>query len=127
MMADPIGVFVPLPLSDEQHDTLYHTIRSSGDEVALLAIGTPVQSDDCPVAAYLVDDAAEGLRAVLYTARTEGVSPCILQRHHLAKLAIRDAEIARLEKELSGFRNGLSELVAKEVAEVISSLKGSAP
>ncbi|MFS8366814.1 hypothetical protein ACJRO0_04870 [Acetobacter oryzifermentans] len=97
----PTGVFIRLPLSDEQHDTLYHTIRSSGDEVALIAIGTQVACSELEV--FDICDAAYGASNEKY----------VRQSDHQAALAQRDAEIARLR----GIINTLSSKIAECGAE----------
>ena len=116
MSEDIKGVFVQLPLSDERRE-VFVTEMDCGAEVeqAILAIGTPVTGGDIPVI------------TTLGTLRDP--VPCVLQsdaQAHIAAIeadvAQKDQRIAELEEELSGFRAGLSELIAKEVA----TLKGGA-
>ncbi|AXH72254.1 MAG: hypothetical protein [Caudoviricetes sp.] len=122
-MTQPTGVFVRLPLSDEQHDTLYHTIRRSGDEVAILAVGTPVTGGDLnPVAFMSPRDCAS---PSISFRPFHDYTPLVRQSDAQAAIAAleaevgrKDARIAELEEELSGFHAGLSELIAKEVADL---------
>lgn len=144
-----IGVFVRLPLSEEQaHSYLressgaWDECNGSSDAIAcesgLLSIGAPVTGGELHPVGYINEDAIGGLATGVYQSASlfrdddkEHYDTVALVRlsDAQAQLAARDAEILRkdariaeLEEELSGFRAGLSELVAKEVA----ALKGGA-
>lgn len=109
MSDKPTGVFVRLPLSIDDIRKMDQAMSQrmmahskptleSASEAAMLAIGTPIQ-DSVSIAAYLIND-DEGMRAVLYTSRTEDVFPCVLQKHHQAALASLQAEVVRLLEDL---------------------------
>lgn len=71
-----------------------------------------------PLVADVLRDPTSGINVTQLRAEPNGCvsEPLVFRSDALAKLAERDAVIARLNEELSGFRAGLSELVAKEVA-----------
>ena len=83
---NPTGVFVQLPLSNEQLGKLLAPIGTLNER--MLAIGTPVTGGDIPVVTTLPAGALP-----------EPV-PCIRQSESQAQIAARDAEIARLREAL---------------------------
>lgn len=121
-MTQPTGVFVRLPLSENAAETLAWDADCGNAEDALLAIGTPVTGGELEVVGYIPEHPCltkrDGTNASTFEDRENKrhTVPLVSQSDALAKLAQKDAEIARLNEELSGFRAGLSELVAKEVA-----------
>ena len=139
MSEDIKGVFVQLPLSDERRE-VFVTEMDCGAEVeqAILAIGTPVTGGDLYPVGYTSEDAIGGLATGVYSfasifrdndAEHYDTVPLVRQSDAQAQIAVleadvaqKDQRIAELEEELSGFRAGLSELIAKEVA----TLKGGA-
>lgn len=82
------GVFVKLPLDEAQIMKLYDPKRSGNEN--LIAIGTPVPGWVMPVT------------TTLGTLRDP--VPCVRQADALAKLAEKDAEIARLREALAKCR-----------------------
>lgn len=114
------GVFVRLPISDDQAREMYaayckeydnssRATRGTATQAAIMSIGTPVTGDDIPV--------------VTTIGTLRDPVPCVRQSDAQAKIAAlevgvaqRDQSIEKLEDELSAFRVGLSELIAKEVA-----------
>ena len=88
MSDKPTGIFVRLPLSDEQIRKLYNPKKSGNEN--LLAIGTPVTGDE--------------------------VDRLITHKQALAKLAEKDAEIARKDREISRLMSALSEIHKMKVA-----------
>lgn len=135
----PTGVFVRLPLSDEQIVSIAGWIPGSREELRnevlpsiFSIIGTPVTGGGgrLEVVGYIshivadaLRDPTSGINVTQLRAERNGCvsAPLVLKTDADAEIAKRDAEIVRLNSELSGYRTGLSELVAKEVAE---NLKG---
>ena len=126
MTDKPTGVFVRFPLSDERREVFITEMDCGAEaEQAIRAIGTPVTGGDLKVVAY--DN--------ITSRHLSRVQPCganinlVRQSDAQAQIAALEADMARkdqriaeLEGELSGFRAELSELIAKEVAD----LKGGA-
>lgn len=97
----PTGVFVRLPLDEAQILKLYNPQKSGNEN--LIAIGTPVTGAGVEVAAY--DNIASG-----HLSRVEPVSPnisLVRRSDALAKLAEKDAEIARMAAEIAWIRGRL--------------------
>ena len=88
---EPIGVFVRLPLDEAQIMKLYDPKRSGNEN--LIDIGTPVTGWEMPVI------------TTLGTLRDP--VPCVRQSDALAKLAEKDAEIARMAAEIAWIRGRL--------------------
>ncbi|MFT8953741.1 MAG: hypothetical protein ABF979_15905 [Gluconobacter sp.] len=144
MSEKPTGVFVRLPLSDEQRakivaEMMFAPISVSGAFAkAALRIGTPVTGGELDVIGYADSKEIDSFTpsadinpcAVIFAEEITSHSiPLVRQSDAQARIAALEAEIVRkdrriaeLEGELSGFRAGLSELIAKEVA----ALKGGA-
>lgn len=112
MSKDVKGVFVRLPLSDEQITKLYNPKKSGNEN--LLAIGTPVTGRELEVVcsidedilcdiSELDDDDEEYVTDMVFKPNPEGVNtaPLVRQSDALAKLAEKDAEIARLRGALA--------------------------
>ncbi|GAN66867.1 hypothetical protein [Acetobacter orientalis] len=106
MTDKPTGVFVRLPLSDEQEeqfDTFYGL--GGGLEKAVSCLGTPVTGGELEVVGYITDnrpfDTNTLTHWILYKHRQHdreyGV---VLQSDALAQIAARDAEITRLREAL---------------------------
>ena len=96
----PTGVFVRLPLSNEQIGKLLAPISTLDGR--LLSIGTPVQTRELTVVTTLGT-----LRDPI---------PCVRHSDAQAQIAARDAEIGRLREALSGVRNAItSDLNAKSI------------
>ena len=151
MTDKPTGVFVRLPLSEDDC-TLLIDASSFGapddsHDKALLAIGTPATGRELEVVGWAhgphvkdgqrfycirPQDKAAKIRPYYDTAlvRQSDALAKLAERYHAGwvagkrdahlsfkrKIAEKDAEIARLKEELQGFRAGLSDLAAKEVA-----------
>ncbi|MFT9025969.1 hypothetical protein [Acetobacter indonesiensis] len=109
MSDKPIGVFVRLPLSDEQKQAMYDYV--SGDismEAAILAIGTPVTGGELEVVGYAPGEdlplyGDEGIDDTCFTEislhrQADNDVPLIHQSDALAKLAEKDAEIVELRE-----------------------------
>lgn len=118
----PTGVFVRLPLSDEQRELMVDaaTLGQPDDshDKAIIAIGTPVTGGElevvCSIAedilrdiSELDDDDEEYVTDMVFKPNPEGVdtAPLVRQSDALAKLAEKDAEIARLRKALEQIRD----------------------
>ncbi|MFP2873709.1 hypothetical protein ACLEIY_15945 [Acetobacter tropicalis] len=109
------GVFVHLPLSDEDCMTIRKHITSKcltndGIVNGLLAIGTPVTGGELYPIGYINEDAIGGLATGVYQSasifRDEDVErhdtvALTRQSDTLAKLAEKDAEIARYREVIS--------------------------
>lgn len=114
----PTGVFVRLPLSEDQIDALYNPKRSG--EENLLSIGTPVQVMELYVVGYEYEMALriEGGEGVEWEEamprrfippyedgwRVRNVVPLVRQSDAQAQIAARDAEIVRLREALDRIR-----------------------
>lgn len=149
MSDKPTGVFVRLPLSEDEALLYLRESQRAWDEgkdssgaiaceSGLLAIGTPVTGGVLYPVGYTSEDAIGGLATGIYSSASifrekdvEHYDIVSLIRKsdaqaHIAALESevvrKDQRIAELEGELSGFHAGLSELIAKEVAD----LKGGA-
>lgn len=131
MSDKPTGVFVRLPLSNEQLGNLLIPTRTFNER--MISIGTPVTGgkEICSGSVkWHENDREPTLETYVPNAfgRGKSVKIVTLSDHqaHIAALEAevvrKDQRIAELEGELSGFRAGLSELIAKEVA----ALKGGA-
>lgn len=133
----PTGVFVRLPITDEQAHEMYKaycaayarsslTTRGTATQAALLAIGTPVQDRELPrigTIAWFEKDREPSLASYCPALFKIGDSvPVTSLPDAIGQIAARDAKIARLNEELSVYRARMSELIAKEVA----ALKGGA-
>lgn len=122
MSEDVKGVFVRLPLSEEQVKTLEY--RLEGYNSALLAIGTPITGGELYPIGYINEDAIGGLATGVYQSasifRDEDVEhhdtvALTRQSDALAKLAERDAEIARLRDLLERLRDVVSRGMTQSV------------
>lgn len=143
-MTQPTGVFVRLPLSEERAITFHKESSHAWDEfngssnalaceAGLLAIGTPVTGGkleklthsllSAGIRQALAPNWPDGLFAM--HAKADLMAQEIMTENpaHQAAIAALEAEVGRknariaeLEEELSGFRAGMSELIAKEVA-----------
>lgn len=121
----PTGVFVRLPLSEDQAHVFLkessHTwdeFNGASDAIAceggLIAIGTPVTADELYPVGYINEDAIGGLATGIYQSASifrdeekEHHDSVALVRLDVAqgKIAERDAEIARLRKSLENIRD----------------------
>lgn len=130
-MADPIGVFVRFPLSHEQSNALVDMMIAQTKAGAfnprrlVAAIGVLVFDSSVPMACCADRKEFDLMRAGHYQTvigmcepdhDADDVVILATQESIQAAIALRDSRIAVLEEELSGYRAGLSELVAKEVA-----------
>ncbi|WP_140385698.1 DUF4398 domain-containing protein, partial [Acetobacter senegalensis] len=113
MTDKPTGVFVRLPLSDEQVLRVLDSYTGDREDTnaamqkTILSIGTPVDSS-VPIMAHIPSGdlrnfVSEGRNHKLVTVLSKSASPAytslVRQSDHLAKLAERDAEIARLKAD----------------------------
>jgi hypothetical protein len=92
MSEEPTGVFVRLPLSDEQRMTANEAPykkdrKGSALEASILSIGTPVTGGDIPVITTLGT-----LRDPI---------PCVRQSDAQAQMAALEAEVVRLRAEIA--------------------------
>ncbi|MCG4258165.1 hypothetical protein [Acetobacter senegalensis] len=133
MTGEPTGVFVRLPLSEEQVKTLEY--RLEGYNSALLAIGTPVADGGLYPIGYINEDAIGGLATGVYQSasifRDEDVE------HHdtvaltrlseaLAKLAEKDAEIERKDATISALikeQIEMNDKVLEKIQEIMKTMK----
>lgn len=137
-MADPIGVFVRFPLTASQTNALVDMMFAQtkagviNPRKLVDAIGVLVFDFSIPMACCADRKEFDLMRAGHYQTviamsepdhDADDVVILATQESIQAAIAMRDSRIAMLEEELSGYRAGLSELVAKEVA----ALKGAAP
>ncbi|MCG4261331.1 hypothetical protein K6W36_12225 [Acetobacter senegalensis] len=119
----PTGVFVQLPLSDEQVLRVLDSYTGDREDTnaamqkTFLAIGTPVTADVLYPVGYINEDAIGGLATGIYQSASifrdedkEHHDTVALVRLDVAeaKLAERDAEIARLRKGLSKARDAIT-------------------
>lgn len=112
----PTGVFVRLPLSDEQRAKIVAEMIpppisvSDAFEKVALNIGTPVTGGDLEVAAY--DNIASG--------HLSRVRPCganielVRQSDAQAKIAALEAEVARLRETMEEIELGIDALSSEE-------------
>lgn len=129
MTDKPTGVFVRLPLSEEQAHTFLKESSAAWDECngssdglacesGLLAIGTPVTGGELAVVAYAdpsdlpLNDGSECNWYTEVTGKTEDecTEGLVRQSDALALLAARDAEIARLREALDQIEIGIDAL-----------------
>ena len=116
MSKDVKGVFVSLPLSEDQLNELYHAVMYLGEEAALRNIGTPVTGCDLEPLAFVNADRLkwkiETNNDVCLTFSGKPhfgggtlnlIDGIVLHSDALTKLAEKDAEIARLRDVLSLF------------------------
>ena len=145
-MTQPTGVFVRLPLSEEAQELLVDAAAfgksDDSHDQAILSIGKPVTGNELYPIGYISEDAIGGLATGIYKSASisrdedkEHHDTVVLVRLESAQAAItelevevmrKDARIVELEEELSGFRAGMSVLIAKEVAAIIRN-QGAAP
>ncbi|MFT8445093.1 MAG: hypothetical protein ABF751_09800 [Acetobacter orientalis] len=142
----PTGVFVRLPLSEERAQAMYDYVAGDiSKEDAILAIGTPVTGGELAVVDYSeyepvyhdqgmgcgledrgIHDRYEamsyGWEQAMERACSEFPETTLLSDAQ-AQIAARDAEIARLNEELSVYRAGMHELIAKEVATLKAEIR----
>lgn len=85
----PTGVFVRLPLSNEQLGKLLAPIGTLNER--MISIGTPVTGGDIPVATYLVGVGWDRI-------------PCVRQSDAQAQIAALEAEVVRLREALDRIR-----------------------
>lgn len=116
----PTGVFVRLPLSEDQKQAMYDYV--SGDvsmEEVFLAIGTPVTGDDVQVVGWchpeqladlhIDNDSPDNERFVVMSRVRIGSRdvPLVRQSDHLAALASLQAEVGQLRAALLKSRDAL--------------------
>lgn len=133
-MADPIGVFVRFPLTVHQTKVLVDMMFAQTKAGVInprelaAAMGVLVPDFSVPIACCVDRKEFDLMRAGHYQTVIGMSEPdpdaydvvILATRESIqAAIALRDSRIAILEEELSGYRAGLSELVAKEVAAVI--------
>lgn len=107
MTDKPTGVFVRFPLDEAQIMKLYNPKKSGNEN--LLAIGTPVTGGELDVVAYAdpsdlpLNDGTECNWYAEVAGKTEDecTEGLVRQSDALAKLAEKDAEIARLRTGLA--------------------------
>lgn len=128
MTEKPTGVFVRLPLSEEdlatfngkcriEYDVKQDIAHLGGVEGGILAIGTPITGGELEVAGwchpqqlsdlYIDNGSPEGERFVVMSRVQIGSRdiPLVRQSEAQAQIAARDAEITRLREALQEIRN----------------------
>ena len=112
MSKDVKGVFVRLPLSEEQINELYHTVMYCGEEAALLAIGTPVADGELETEVVRVREHRKDIELpwTYHKAPPSDqdaseyeleVDRLLTHKQAFARLTEKDAEIARLRLALA--------------------------
>ena len=114
MSKDVKGVFVRLPLSEKQLNELHHTVMYCEEEAALRNIGNPVTCGELETEVVRVREYRKDIELpwTYHKAPPSDqdaseyeleVDRLITHKQALAKLAEKDAEIARLREVLSLF------------------------
>lgn len=131
-MTKPVGVFVQLPLSEEARELLVDAAAfgkpDDSHDQAILSIGKPVTGSSLIPVGEVAGHFSDGqpMVRILNHPNLPYQTEIALYSEAQAVIAAlegemgqKDARIAELEKELSGFRAGMSDLIAKEVVAII--------
>ncbi|MFH7812457.1 MULTISPECIES: hypothetical protein [Acetobacter] len=116
-MTQPTGVFVRLPLNEEQVESVLNSYVGDKESTnicmqkTILELGTPVTGGKLKIVGYAPSH-LEGGWCAIFRKKSDALKssiPLVRQSDAQAQIAALEAEVVRLREALEGIENGLPE------------------